>query len=388
MAKGIYLDNSMTTRPSSRSVSAMIPFFSDLWGSPSAPHKMGQELFPFMESNLNSIYKLLGAKETDDFILTSSGTEAVNQVVWSVYQDITRNTGKNQFITSNIDEAPAIMAIGRLEQLGCVGKMLDASKDGTITVQAIADAISPRTAMVSLSWANGLTGVINPVAEISKLCKERGIFFHLDATHILGKLFFDLDEVEVDAITFNGDHLHAPKGSGGLWVREGIKISPFILGGMEQGGHRAGCLNLPSLAALGCAAEEAMDSRDLVCTEVARLRNKLESTIVQEISGAVSFFNDQERIPHCTAIGFPGIANEAFLYVLNKKNVFASIGGGSCQQIGLVLAASGIEETLAHTALSFSLSRETHEEDIDKALEIIIETAKQLRYLSEKLIIK
>jgi cysteine desulfurase len=385
MAFEIYLDNNTTTRPSNLSVSKMLPFLTEHWGSPTTPHQMGQQLFPAIEEAYKEIYTLLGAKENGIFVFTSSGAEAVNHVVLSAYYDIASQTGKNQFVTSTTDEAPIIMAIGRLEQMGCVGKMVDTDKSGKVTAQAIAEAITPRTALVSLSWANGLTGVIHPVGEIATLCEERGIKFHLDATHVLGKLFFDLDDIEAHFLTFNGDHFHAPKGTGGLYVKEGTKCSPFIVGGIEQAGHRAGSVNVPGLVALGQAAKEAVDSRDLLCTEVARLRNKLEQGIVTAFPDAIPFFRDEERLPNCTAIAFPGIANEALLYLLNRKGVYASIGGGEFQQIGLILIASGIDETLAHTALNFSLSRETTEDEIDRAIDIIADSAKRLRHISKKI---
>lgn len=381
----IYLDNSMTTRPSEKAVSCMLPFLTDKWGSPSSPHQMGQELYPDIEKSYREIYALIGAKEGDNFVFTSSGAEAINHVISSAYYDVTIPTGKNQFVTASTEEAPAIMAIGRLEQLGCVGKMVDPNKEGKITADAIGDAITPRTAMVSLSWANGLTGVVNSVGDIATLCQERGILFHLDATHVLGKLFYELEDVGADFITFNGDHLHAPKGTGGLYIKEGVTCSPFIVGGIEQSGYRAGSYNVPGLIALGHAAQEALDSRDLLCTEIARLRDRLEVEVQEEVPGSIPFFRGQERLPNCSTIGFPGIANEAMLYALNRKGVFASIGGGSFQQIGLILKASGVEETIAQTAVSFSLSRETHEDDIERAIAIIVETAQQMKKLSEGL---
>jgi len=382
MPRGIYLDNSMTTRPSMHAVSKMMPFFSDMWGTPSAPHLGGQEILPYITESYKAIYSLLGAREIDDFVFTSSGAEAINQVILSSYFDATVPSGKNQYITSQVDEAPSIMAIGRLEQLGCVGKMVHPDKNGQVTAKILSEAISPRTAMISLSWANGLTGIINPVSDIAKLCQERGILFHLDATHVLGKLYFDLEEVGAHFVSFNGDQLHAPKGTGGLYIKAGTKCSPLILGGIEQGGLRAGSYNVPGLIALGHAAKEAVESRDLLCAEVARLRDKLEMSIVANYPEAVPFYSDQERLPHCTTIAFPGITNEALLYALNRKGLYASIGGGSFQQLGLILAGAGVSEILAHTAISFSLSRETQEEEIVKAVDIIVDAAKRLRRIS------
>lgn len=376
----------MTTRPSDKAVCRMLPFLTHMWGSSSTPHQMGQELFPAIEESLKAIYSLLGANEIDNFVFTSSGAEAINHAFISTFLDVSRKTGKNQFITSHVDEAPFIMSIGRVEQLGGVGKMVKPNKAGLITAEAVAEAITPRTALVSLSWANGLTGVIHPVNEIAALCAERGIRFHLDATHVLGKLYYELDDLKAHFISFNGDHLHAPKGTGGLYIKAGTHCSPFIVGGLEQGGQRAGSLNMPALAALGYAAREAIESRDLLCTEVARLRDKLETGISSEYPEAMIFFRDQERLPQCTTIGFKGIINEALLYALNRKNIFASIGGGSFQQIGLILEASGIPETLAQTAISFSLSRTTTEDEIDRAIAIIGDTARRLRKTSSKII--
>jgi cysteine desulfurase len=386
MAQGIYLDNGMTTKPSQKAVSKMLTFFSDFWGNPSQPHQKGQELYPYLLESYKAIYAMLGAHDKDSFVFTSSGAEAVNHVILGAYHDITRYTGKNHFITSNIDEAPAIMSIGRLEPLSCVGKMVSANPKGSISLETIIEAITPRTALISLSWANGLTGVINPVSEIAQLCKERGILLHLDATHVLGKLFYELEEVGASFITFNGDHLHAPKGTGGLWIKEGVKCSPLIVGGIEQAGSRAGSYNIAGLAALGEASNELVDARDLLCTEVARLRNKLEEGIKENYPEAMIFFKEEERLPHCTAIAFPGLANEALLFALNRKGIYASIGGGSLQQIGLILAASGIEETIAHSAISFSLSRETTEEEIDMAIEVIADCAKKMRKISGVLV--
>jgi cysteine desulfurase len=385
MARGIYLDNHTTTRPSPLAVSKMLTFYSDLWGVTSAPHQMGQELFPSIEESLRHIYALLGANENDDFVFTSSGAEAINQVMMSGFFDISRTTGKNQFVTSNVDEAPVLMMQGRLKQLDCVGKTVLVDKFGKITADAIAETITPRTALVSLSWANGLTGVINPVSDIAQICHERGIKFHLDATHVLGKVFFELEDIGADFISFNGDQLHAPKGTGGLYIKMGTPCTPFIVGGSEQAGLRGGSLNVPGLVALGQAAKEAFDNRDLLCTEVARLRDKLEIEVSRNLPETVVLFQDQERLPNSTVIAFPGIANEAMLFALNRKGVYASIGGGNFQQIGLILAASGIEERLCSTAISFTLSRETTEDEIERAVEIITEVAQRLRLLSSKM---
>lgn len=382
----IYLDNSFITRPSKETVSEMMPFLSDRWGSSSAPHGFGQKNLLQMEESYRAVYEMLGAEENDLFLFTSSGTEAVNQVIQGVYRDVTLETGKNHFLTSSIDEAPQIMAMHCLEKQGCVSRMIEVNDEGLVTAEAVGDAMTPRTALVSLSWANGLTGVIHPVEEIAKVCKERGVLFHLDASHVLGKLYFDLKEIGADFVTFEGSLIHAPQGTGGLWIKEGVKLSPLIFGGNEQAGNRAGPLNLAGLSALSCASKQLVEARDLICMEGARLRNDLEVKVCKGYPEASVLFADGDRLPHITAIAFPGVANEALLFALSEKNLFASIGGGNSQQIGLILEACRVDPIMAQTAVSFSLSRETTDQEIDRAAQVIVETAEQLRRNSKHMV--
>lgn len=388
MTSPIYLDNSTLAKPSEKAISAMMPFLTTKWGIPSMPHQKGQELYPALADFYQTLYSFLGAKNDDQVILTSSGAEAINHVIFSSYREITLTTGKNHFLTFKTDEASSMMAISRLEPFGCIGNLIEVNAHGIVTPELVADSLSPRTALVSLSWANGMTGVIQPVAEIAQLCRQRGVRLHLDATHVLGKLYFELEETEVDFITFNGDQLHAPKGTGVLYVKQGVPCAPFIFGSADQGGMRAGGLNMAGLAALACAAQEALDARDLVCTETARLRDQLERGVMHGFPSARVCFKNEERLPHCTALLFPGIANEALLFALNRKGVYASIGGGNFQQLALLLAASGIEETLAHSAVSFSLSRYTTEDEIDRAIATIVDCATQLALLSKHLVVQ
>lgn len=382
----INLDNHSICKPSPEAIKKMQPFFTEMWGTPSVPHSMGLEVLPHMATAYKNIYNLLGAKDKDAFVFTSSGAEAVNHVISSVYKDFSTESGKNHFITSNIDEAPAVMAISLLEALGCTGKMAEANDEGFITAEAIADAITPRTALVSLSWANGLTGVINPISEIAKICNQRGILLHVDATNVLGKLYIDLDDINAHFITFNGNQIHAPHGTGGLLIREGKDLSPFIGGGNEQCAMRGGSLNVPCLVALGHAAHEATDNLDLMCTEVARLRNKLEEGIMKKVPGTSVCFADSERLPNCTAITFPGIANDALLFMLNRKGVLASFGGSHFQKISLILSSSGYDTSDAESSLSFSLSHSTSEEEIDEAIEIISGEAVKLQTISQQIL--
>lgn len=352
-----------------------------------SPHQQGQQLLPDIAGSLKDLYKLIGAKDNDTVVITSSGAEAVNHALFSTYLDVTRSTGKNHFMTTQLEEAPMLMATSRLDKLGCVPVLVSPNKGGVITADEIAEAITPRTAMLSLSWANGLTGVVMPVKEIAALCKQRGIKLLLDATYVLGKLSYELEEIDPDFITFNGAPLHAPTGIGGLYIKGNRPCTPLIAGGLDQGGYRAGDLNVSGLIALGSAAREALETRNLMYTEVARLRSRLEEGLLEKISDAKVLFGDLDRLPHCTTLAFPGVSNEALLFALNRKQVYASIGGGHFQQLRLLLVAAHIPEKVAQTAISFALARDTSEDAIEQAITIIAYSVNYLRRTSVSLVL-
>ncbi len=358
-------------------VAKMLPFFSEKWGIPTQPHEAGQELMAPLKSAYETLYAKMKADPEDLIIFCNSGSEAVNQVFFSVYTDRTLNTGRNHFIVGKSDEAPAIMSAGRLEKLGCVATLVK------VDPQSIIDAITPRTVMLSLSLGNGLTGTIAPIEEIAPVLKERAILLHLDISHVFGKMELDLSSLHADFITLDGSLIHGPRSSAFIWVKKGIKLDPFLMGGLDQGGHRGAPVDVAHLTGLAEAAKESIEAIDFVSTETARLRKKLEKGI-EKLGGKI-LFKGKNRLPHITAVVFPHIPNEALLFRLNKDNLYASMGGGNLQQIGFVLNALDIPENESKSALSFSLSRETLEEDIDRAIQLIERNVKELEKVTRNI---
>lgn len=324
------------------------------------------------EEALSALYALVQAKKGDHFIFTSSGAEGVNHVVLAAYLDITRKMGKNHFVCGSLDEAPAILAMSRLSELGCLHEMAPANREGIITAQAVAEAITPRTALVSIAWGNALTGVVHPVAEIGKLCKERGLLFHVDATAVLGKGYYTFEESYADIFSFDG-----PPGTGGLFIREGIEMSPMILGGSEQGHMRAGSINLSALNEFAKWAKDLLRFRDHFCTEVARLRDRFE-----EIVGT-PLFKEANRLPHISAQLFPGCASDALFYILSRRSVPISFGGNHLQHLMHLLQACGLDERESHCGLSFTFSAETCPEEIETYAERVLEAVGQLKSYSK-----
>lgn len=385
MSRSIYLDNSFITKPSPQALSKMMPYLSDYWGDFSQPNRKGQELAPGVQEAYKSLYSLFNASDEDTVLLTSSGAEAVTQVFMSAYLTESLENGKNHFVVSQADEAPALMACLRLEKLGGVSTRIQPDAKGIVTPQKVVEALSPRTALLSLSWGHGLTGVVQPLAEIATILKERGVKFHVEASHAVGRLAVDLQEIGADFVSIGGDLIHAPKGTGALWIKRGQKIEPLINGGLQQAGLRGAPLDVAGLISLAAAADEMRESRDFISTEGARLRNKLEKGILAQIPKAKVLFREQERLPHVSCITFEGCPSEALLFYLNQDLVLCSMGGGNLQNVGYVLESCQVPLKEASCALSFSLSRETTDDEIDRTIEIVKAAVTKLAKVSEAL---
>lgn len=356
----VYLDNHTATRPFSKAIDRMLPFYKEKWGSLLSPHEMGEELYPAVDASLAKMYELMGAKETDQFCLMGSGMEAVSQILWSHYLEEIRDSGKNHLLTTSVEDASILLSFNTLEKVGCLGKMLPVNAQGQLSLDELESAIRPRTSLLSLSWAHGLTGVIQPLEAIAEICRKKEIHLHVDVSNVIGKLYFRFQDLNCDYLSLDGEKIHAPKGTGCIFSKKSISCTPNF--------------NVPGLIALSTALELVHDHFDHLATEIARLRNKLEDGI----EGGVVLFKEVDRLPNTCVVAFPGVHAEALLFYLNRKKVFATYGGGNSQKLSHVLQVCGISPELSNSALSFSLSYETKEEEIDYALDVINTSYKQL----------
>jgi len=320
------------------------------------------------------LYDLVDAAPEDAFVFTSSGAEAVGQAIWSAFSEVSRKEGKTQFITSCIEDAPTLQMLQRCEQFGCLVKIAPIDKMGRVDVEALAALITPRTALISLSAAQGLTGVIQPVEEIGRLAKQRGVFFHLDVSYAIGKTYFSFSGSNADYLTFAGERIHSVKGSGALFAKKGRPLVPFILG--------RGSIDVPSLAALSAAAQLTGLSLDAMGLEGARLRSLFETELLSRIPDAKVLYHETPRLPNTTAISFPRVHAEALRFYIGRRGIYPNEEGNYCQHLAPLLAASGIE---GESALSFSFSRMTTQEEILQGAERIGETVQALRKLTEDL---
>jgi cysteine desulfurase len=326
------------------------------------------------------IYDLAGARSSDIFVFTSSGAEAITQILWSVFLNISRKTGKCHFITSNIEDAPTLQMMKRLEELGCFVKIAPVNEKGEIDVEKLKELITPRTALISISMAQGLTGVIQPVEEIATIAQEKGVLLHLDATNSFGKYHFRFDELNADYLSFSGDRIHSLIGTGGLFAKKEAPLSSLIAGGNAL---RGGALDTESILSLCSAASQASLFLDAMSLEVARLRDLFEKEILKLIPEAQILFKKSLRLPNTTVIAFPYAHQEALHYRLQRKNILTLIGGNYSQHLFHLLLASQIDPNIAACAISFSFSRMTTEEEIRKSVLQIEESVRFLQKISQ-----
>lgn len=382
----IYLDNHTTTPIHPSVLEVMDPYFRNKWGNYLQLHKKGSELFDGISKAYTQIYDLLGADIKEDNILfTSSNEEAISHMFHIVYKNAVQKQGKNHFLTVKTEDASILMNTKKMDDYGCKTFYLSQDSNGLIEVEKIAETITPRCCLVSLTLASGLTGLLQPIEELKELCKLRGIYLHLDLSYAVGKLEINVHDLGADFITFGGDKFHGPKSSGALYIAPGIAIEPLICGGVEQRGLRGGVLDSAAVVGLGKACELAQKNLSEMCLETASLRDLLERYLEEGLEDISVLFDQNMRLPNVSVISFKRIVADALLHALNLREVYASLGGGPFQKLSMFLNTLGIKPQVAHGALSFSLSHFNTAEEIKVAAEKIIEEVKKLRKLSKVL---
>lgn len=382
MKPRIYLDNSATTRVDDRVLEAMLPFFRERFGNASSIHTFGQEARAAVEDARQSVAGLLGA-EPREVIFTCGGTEADNAAIWGIWRSGYR--AGNHIITSKI-EHPAVLATCKiLEAAGAEVTSLPADTSGRIDPDRVAAAITDRTVLISIMHANNETGVIQPIEEISALARKRGIVMHTDAVQAAGKISVDVRRLGVDLLSLSGHKFHAPKGVGALWVRSGVKWTPYLTGGSHERKRRAGTENVPGIVGLGLAAQLARERLAEFGTRIASLRDRLESRIQSDVGGIRTNGGPEHRLPNVTNLSFERLEGEAAVIALDLAGLAVSTGS-ACSSGSLepshVLMGMGLRPEVVQGSLRFSLCYHNTVEEIDQAVEIISSVVGRMRGLA------
>ncbi|MDD2772356.1 MAG: cysteine desulfurase NifS [Elusimicrobiales bacterium] len=380
--KEIYMDNNATSRVADEVVEAMLPFFSEQYGNASSMHEFGGQVQRHINKARESVAQLLGAADPGEIIFTSCGTESDNTALFSAL----RSYPERRHIVTTRVEHPAVLNTTRyLQSQGYQATYLAVDGEGMIDLEELRSAVTENTAVVSVMHANNETGVIFPVDKAAEIAAARGAVFHTDAVQSAGKLPLDLKRSNIDMLSLSGHKLHAPKGIGALYVRKGTRFVPFMMGGHQEHGRRAGTENAPYIVGLGKACELARKNVETENTAVKALRDRLEKELLSRISNAKVNGGKSPRLPNTTNISFEFVEGEAILLMLSDLGIAAS-SGSACTSGSLepshVLRAMGVPFTFAHGSIRFSLSVYNTAAEVDFVLEKIPAIIERLRRIS------
>ena len=377
----VYLDNNATTRVADEVLEEMIPCLRDVYGNPSSMHHKGAEAGEPLKRARQRVADLLGA-QADEILFTSCGTESDSTAINAA---LAAHPDKKHIITTMVEHPAVLTYCESLEKKGYRITFVPVDRQGCLDLNALYAAVSEETAVVSIMWANNETGTIFPVEEIAKKVKSLGAaVFHTDAVQAVGKIDINMADSAIDMLSLSGHKLHAPKGVGALFIRKGTKFAPFLMGGHQEKGRRAGTENHSSIVALGRACELAAEKMEEENTRVKALRDRLEKGLLETIPNSFVNGDLENRLPNTCSISFEYVEGEAILLMMNEFGICAS-SGSACTSGSLepshVLRAMGIPFTAAHGTIRFSLSTDNTDEDIDtvlKCLPGIIHTLRQM----------
>lgn len=378
----VYADNAATTPVSPKVVEAVLPYMTEFYGNPSSLYQTGQKAFRAVDKARQQVADALGA-EKDEIFFTSGGSEADNWAIKGAAA-LGAKKGKKHLITTKIEHHAVLHTMASLEKQGFTVTYLDVYDNGIVRVEDVEKAITDETCLVTIMYANNEIGTIQPIAEIGKLCKEKGVLFHTDAVQAVGHVAIDVKEQNIDMLSLSGHKFHAVKGVGALYCKKGIRLPNLIEGGGQEKGRRAGTENVPGIVGLGVAIEDMCADIEENAKKVAALRDRLFEG-ASKISHSRINGDREKRLPGNFSMCFEGIEGESLLLMLDMKGVCAS-SGSACTSGSLdpshVLLAIGLKHEVAHGSLRLSLSESNTVEDVDYILEVLPPIVERLRQMS------
>lgn len=385
MSKAVYMDYLATTPVDPRVMEAMLPFFTSAYGNAaSRNHQFGWEAEEAVETARKSIADAIGANPSE-IIFTSGATESNNLSLaglWEMYKE------KGNHIITLVTEHKCVLDTAEYLQRekGVDVTFLSVKEDGLVDLKELEAALREDTLLVSIMFANNEIGVLQPIAEIGQLCKERGIFFHTDAAQALGKVPINVEQLGVDLLSMSGHKVYGPKGIGALYVRKRkprVKLKPIIHGGGHERGMRSGTLNVPAIVGFGKAVEIAIQEMQAETARASKLRDRLEKSLLEQLDYTQINGNKENRLPGLSNISFAYVEGEGLMMAIPD---IAVSSGSACTSASLepsyVLKALGLSDELAHSSIRFGIGRFTTDEEVDYVIESMVRGVKKLRELS------
>lgn len=378
----IYADNAATTKMSKTAIDAMLPYMEEYYGNPSSLYAFAQKAKEALEDARARVAACIGA-EPREIYFTSGGSEADNQAIMSAARSGERK-GKRHIISTAFEHHAVLHTLDKLKERGFEITLLDVHADGIVTPEQVAEAIREDTCLVTIMFANNEIGTIQPIAEIGKICRERGVLFHTDAVQAAGHVPIDVKAQNIDMLSMSGHKFHGPKGSGVLFAKRGVVLDNIINGGAQERGKRAGTENIPAIMGLAAALEEACRDLDENAAQMSARRDRLIAGLrtipYSELNG-----DAEKRLPSNVNFCFEGIEGESLLLMLDDKGVCAS-SGSACTSGSLdpshVLLAIGRPHEVAHGSLRLSLGEDTSDADVDYMIEAVRDVVAHLRSMS------
>lgn len=378
----IYADNAATTKLSRTALNAMMPFLTEIQGNPSSLHTDGQIAKMHLENAREDIAKLIGASPKEIYF-TSGGSEADNHAIRTAAYN-GKKKGKNHIVSSKFEHHAVLHTLSALEKEGFEITLLDVHSDGIVRAEDVANAIYEKTCLVTIMTANNEIGTIQPVAEIGKICREKGVAFHTDAVQAVGHIPINVKDMNVDMLSASAHKFHGPKGIGFLYVKKGIPVQSLIEGGAQERGRRAGTENLAAIVGMAAALAESIEKLEENAEKVTILRNRLADGL-SAIERSRMNGDMENHLPGTLNMCFEGIEGESLLLLLDMKGIRAS-SGSACTSGSLdpshVLLAIGVPVEIAHGSLRLSINEEITENEIDYMITSITEVVAYLRSIS------
>ncbi len=378
----VYADNAATTPVSKKVVEAMLPYMTEHYGNPSSLYGIGQTAARAVDKAREQVATALGADPKEIFF-TSGGSEADNWAIRGAAA-LGAKKGKKHLITSKFEHHAVLHTMAALEKEGFKVTYLDVYEDGLVRAEDVEKAITDETCLVSIMYANNEIGTVQPIAEIGKICRDKGVLFHTDAVQAVGHLKIDVKEQNIDMLSLSGHKFHAVKGTGALYCKKGLRLPNLIEGGAQEAGRRAGTENVPGIVGLGVAITEMTEHLEENHAKVKALRDRLFDG-ASKISHSRINGDKEKRLPGNFSMCFEGVEGESLLLMLDMKGVSAS-SGSACTSGSLdpshVLLSIGLKHEVAHGSLRLSLGENNTEEDVDYILEVLPPIIERLRDMS------
>ena len=379
----VYLDNAATTMVRKEVVDAMIPAFTTYYGNPSSLHEFAREAEQLLDSARKDVAAVINAKP-DEIVFTGGGSESDNMALRGVVS-ANKKKGKH-VITSAVEHHAVLYTLQAMEREGLIDlTILPVDEYAVVSAESVANALRDDTVLVSIMFANNEVGTINPIAEIGKVCRDKGVLFHTDAVQATGHVPIDVVKMNIDLMAISAHKFHGPKGVGALYIRKGVRIPSLIIGGGQEKKRRAGTENVPGIVGLATALKLANEHMAENAVKVGALRDKLLKGIAETIPDVMLIGHPTKRLPNNVNYSIRYIEGESILLMLDINGIAAS-SGSACTSGSLdpshVLLAMGLPHEIAHGSLRLTLSEFTTEEEIDYVLDLLPQIIQRLRDMS------